>query len=147
MTAFFVRRRQSTSLSVTGELLYCGAHFCFTLEPAYGLAGVKPRAIPAGTYPLDIRFSPRFNRDMPHVEQVPDFTEIMLHPGNFPRDTDGCCLVGTTLGINFVGESDAAFAPLYANIETALASGPQTITFADPVAGQASDLDGQVGIG
>ena len=52
-------------------------------------------AIPYGTYPVDMRYSPHFGKDMAHVENVPGFTEIMIHNGNTTKDTDGCVLVGT----------------------------------------------------
>ncbi len=42
---------------------------CDTLEPALSLP--KHAAIPAGTYPLRITFSPRFNTLLPLIENVP----------------------------------------------------------------------------
>jgi hypothetical protein len=141
---FLVQRRQSTSQSITGELLVSAAHYCFTLEPPYGPSTVKPRAVPAGTFPLDIRFSPRFDRMMPHIENIPDFTDVMLHWGNFPWNTDACILVGSTLGPNFVGNSVAEFDNLFVTIGNALEQGPQVITIADPTGGAAVDVDSEI---
>jgi len=109
-----VRRDLYSSLSTQGELLLDDQHFCYTLEPPVKLDGSKPRAIPVGTYPLTIRWSNKFQRHMPHVEKVPGFVAIEQHIGNFPRDTDGCTLLGYVRGPepNYIGRSVAAFSAL-----------------------------------
>jgi len=72
---------------------------CATLEPpivnskASSFVGLKG-PIPTGTYRIVFRQSPKFGRLMPYVEDVPNFTGIMIHPGNTARDTRGCILVG-----------------------------------------------------
>ncbi len=119
-----VDRRWPESDSLIGELLLAGVHECFTLEPK--------NPIPAGTYPLTIRHSPRFNRPMPHVENVPGHTGILWHWGNFPKDTLDCTLVGELREDNFVGHSLAEFELLFTKLQNALALGPQTITYLDP---------------
>jgi hypothetical protein len=81
---------------------------------------------------------------MPHVEQVPDFTDIMIHPGNWPKNTDGCTVVGGILGDNYVGESDVEFNALYLKIVDALAEGSQTITYLDPPTASVADLDSEI---
>ena len=110
-----VRRQELTELSTRGELLIDGVHECWTLEPVSRSDEVKPRAIPEGTYTVTRRFSPKHNRDVPHVEDVPGFEEIEIHPGNFPQDTVGCTLVGQTKGSqpDFIGSSKAAFNALW----------------------------------
>lgn len=92
-----------------------GAFFCYTLEPPKR-ENIKPRAIPPGTYELTIRFSPKHGRLIPHVENVPGFSEIEIHIGNYPKDTEGCCLVGTTRSLDFVGGSHGAFDTLFAKM-------------------------------
>ena len=86
--------------------MLAGEHFCFTLEPPVKLDG-KPRAIPAGPYPLTIRWSDEFGKHVPHVENVRGFTAIEQQVGNFPRDTKECTLVGQTCGPqpDFIGGS------------------------------------------
>jgi len=91
---------------------------CFTLEPPYRMDGTKPRAIPVGTYPLTIRWSVKFGKHVPHVENVPGFVAIEVHWGNYPRDTDGCTLVGRTRGPlpDFIGSSVLAWTMLMAKL-------------------------------
>lgn len=111
-----VRRDLFTSVSTQGELLIEGDHFCYTLEPPVRHDEIKPRAIPEGTYPLTVRWSAEFGKHVPHVENVPGFTAIEQHVGNFPRDTKGCTLVGITRGPepNYIGSSLKAFHSLMA---------------------------------
>ena len=109
-----------------GQLLVDGASECFTLEDVVRADGVKvygETAIPAGSYPVTITPSARFKRDLPLIENVPNFEGIRIHPGNTAEDTHGCVLVGRTKGPDFVGESKAAFAALYAKIAAALDAG------------------------
>lgn len=109
-----VRRDLFSGLSTQGEQLIDGAHFCFTLEPPVKTDGSKPRAIPEGTYPLTIRWSDHFHKHIPHIENVPGFTAVEQHIGNFPRDTDACTLVGLIRGPdpNYIGQSLVAFTRL-----------------------------------
>ena len=103
----------------------------FTLEPP--ARQVKPRAIPAGTYKLTLRWSPRFERMMPHVEDVPDFAGVLIHWGNFPKDTEGCLLVGRIAHADFVGDSRKAFDELNGLLVTASQMGEKfEIEYKDP---------------
>lgn len=125
---------------------------CYTLEPELRHDQVKPRAIPAGTFPLTLRYSPVHGRIVPHVEDVPGFSEIEIHIGNYPvphpgkdglmkpADTKGCSCVGKTRDVDFVGQSHAAFDTLFEKMLAAAApaqNGVQHvgfITYVDPVA-------------
>lgn len=35
---------------------------------------------------------------VPGIENVPEFTDIEIHSGNFPKDTEGCLLVAESRG-------------------------------------------------
>lgn len=111
-----VQRRTYTPESTQGEMLLNGQHECWTLEPQQSQANGKPYCIPAGLYDYEVAFSPRFNRNVIRLNTVPGFTDIEVHPGNFPRDTHGCTLVGQTESADFVGQSDAEFDALLAKI-------------------------------
>lgn len=119
-----VQRKTLTSKSTIGQLYLDGTFQCYTLEPP--AREDKPHSIPAGTYQLSFRWSPKFLQIMPHVENVPGFEEIELHWGNYPSDTEGCLILGQTVGPDFVGLSKAAFAKLFTPAITG------TITYLDP---------------
>jgi hypothetical protein len=102
-----VQRQWFTENSVCGEMSVDGTFQCFTLEPP--VRETKPYCIPGGTYEVSLSVSPRFRFVTPRVLNVPNFTEIEIHPGNYPHDTEGCCLVGQTHDTDFVGDSRAAF--------------------------------------
>lgn len=94
------------------------SYFCDTLEPTWrNLLGIElpPQlvdarlgrvsgkkaqkmkghtAIPEGTYPVLVTWSPRFKRWLPLLQGVPGFDGIRIHAGNYPDDTQGCVLVG-----------------------------------------------------
>lgn len=76
-----------------GRMMIDGQFFCFTLEPVFKKAG-KPRAIPTGTYTVELYPSERFKAERPLLMSVPDFEGIMIHEGNTEQDTHGCILVG-----------------------------------------------------
>lgn len=103
-----VKRTDKSSISTIGELSIGGIHQCYTLEP--------PVPIPAATYNLTIRWSNRFARLMPHVENVHGHQGIEIHWGNWAKDTQLCTLVGETKSpqVNFIGESRKAFDALFA---------------------------------
>lgn len=128
--SIIVHRKFATDASVVGELTIDSLHEAWTLEPPFRTD--KPRAIPAGTYDLTIRFSKRFARLMPHVENVPDFEGVLIHWGNFPRDTDACLLVGMTREKDFVGMSREEFDRLFLKLNDMIATADQTITYLDP---------------
>jgi GH24 family phage-related lysozyme (muramidase) len=121
-------RNTYTDSSTIGELTVDGVFECYILEDK-----VRPQkirgvtAIPAGTYEVRITHSPRFQRDLPLLLDVPEFSGIRIHPGNSPRDTEGCLLPGRTKAVDFVGESRAAFNALFAKIQAARNAG-KTVT-------------------
>lgn len=111
-----VKRLRVTPESTQGELLINSSHEAWTLEPRMDQSQGKPYAIPPGMYDYVVGPSFRFGRNVICVLGVPGFEDIELHPGNFPRDTHGCCLVGKTQSENFVGESDAEFDELMGRV-------------------------------
>lgn len=86
-----------------GFLTVEGRFLCWTLEdrvreqvgvPVEQWKVPGKTAIPAGTYPLRVTWSPRFKAMLPHVDRVPGFSGIRIHAGNTAEDTEGCILVG-----------------------------------------------------
>ena len=90
-----------------GRLTIDGEPFCDTLEPTdrhLDAITMRPEqklygqtAIPTGTYPVVLTYSPRFKRTLPLLKNVPHFEGIRIHPGNSATDTAGCILVGRRL--------------------------------------------------
>src|ERR1700687_2630242 len=104
-----VLRDTFTASSTTGEMSIDGVFFCYTLEPRSDRSQGKPYCIGAGTYQVLLQMSERFEDLTPHVLGVPGFTEIEIHPGNFPGDTEGCTLVGQLRRTDMVGVSRPVF--------------------------------------
>lgn len=81
---------------------------CVGLEDRYREPGqVKvpgKTCIPCGRYPLTIERSPRLSEQAghdvftPRLHDVAGFQGILIHPGNFERDTLGCLLPGSSFG-------------------------------------------------
>ena len=104
-----VMRDIFTDKSTTGELLIDGEFFCYTLEPRSDRSQGKPYCIPPGTYPVTLELSQHFDMVTPHVANVPGFTEIEIHPGNFSTDTKACTVVGSARIADMVENSRATF--------------------------------------
>ena len=93
-----------------GRLAIDGEPFCDTLEPTdrhLDAITMRPEqklygqtAIPTGSYPVVLTYSPRFKRTLPLLKNIPHFEGIRIHPGNSAADSAGCILVGrqTTSG-------------------------------------------------
>lgn len=90
-----------------GNLYIDGQFFCNALEDtdrglsdSQSLLYIKAKkvfsktAIPTGTYKVDLTYSPRFKRILPLLVGVKGFDGIRIHQGNYPKDTEGCILVG-----------------------------------------------------
>lgn len=94
------------------------------LDASMPLADIKARkvkgrtAIPAGTYKVGIRWSPKHNKDLLYLQDVPGFQYIEVHPGNSADNTEGCQLPGTQRDVAkmTVGHSTQAVAWLEANV-------------------------------
>lgn len=116
-----VSRIWFTDKSTMGILDVDGVRECYTLEPVTKDDDSKPRAIPVGIYPCRLLPSARFQTYTPHVLDVPGFTAIEIHPGNSPKDTEGCLLVGQTIDqeAEWIGNSEPAFNDLLSKLDAA----------------------------
>lgn len=109
MNNIIVQRRWETSQSITGQLSW-GSFNCYTLEPARtNPVNAGHPAIIAGTFDVEILYSKKFKRLMPHVMNVPGRDAIEIHWGNRPADTEGCTVLGTAVSIDWVSHSQVAF--------------------------------------
>jgi hypothetical protein len=119
-----VRRVQFTSISTIGELWLGDWRECWTLEDCVRKIKIpKVTAIPAGRYEVIINFSNRFQRQLPLLLKVPNFDGVRIHPGNKDTDTEGCILVGSSRGVDFIGESRLAFNRLFDEMQRVINKG------------------------
>lgn len=98
----------------------------WTLEPPVrDVKVLGSTAIPAGTYKIELRFSPHFQMVVPHILNVPDFEYVEIHPGNDSANTEACILVGLdhNVGMDFIGRSRIAFELVFNKIQAAIAAG------------------------
>lgn len=125
-----LQRNPSSEKCTIGTLTINGIYQCLTLEDVVRHDGAKvygETAISAGVYEVALTWSPRFKRVLPLVVNVSGFSGIRIHPGNTAQDTEGCLLVGRTLGEDAIYESRAAFNDLFAILTLANSRG-ETIT-------------------
>ena len=116
-----LKRNIFSDKSTIGELSIDDKFYCYTLEDIdrdIEKKGCQAKiqnetAIPRGTYEIVINYSERFQRTMPLLLNVPCFGGIRIHVGNFPKDTDGCILLGKDKGIDQILNSKIIVEPFY----------------------------------
>ena len=107
-----LKRKYKAEAYTIGDLYIDGRFFCHTIEdkvrplparcpdtPSGRTCRCKEKvyahtAIPAGTYKVSMRHSPRFKRVLPYLHDVPHFLGILIHSGNTEEDSAGCIIVG-----------------------------------------------------
>ena len=136
-----VVRHQFGTDATNGLLFINGIFECYTVEDQYQAVKVMHETcIPEGTYDIKFRtvgsFSERYKKKygnahygMLHVQDVPNFTYILIHTGNTDEHTSGCLIVGETqqdLDISddgFIGHSGKAYSKLYNKVSKDLLLG------------------------
>ena len=138
-----VVRTQFGTDATNGILLVDGLFECYTLEDQYQAVKVMHETcIPEGTYDIKFRtvggfhskYSERYgdaHYGMLHLQDVPNFTYILIHAGNTDEHTSGCLIVGETqqdLDISddgFIGHSGKAYSKLYNKVAKELLLGKE----------------------
>lgn len=110
---------------IIGRMLIDGQFVCHTMEPPYTAA--HP-CIPSGTYEVEMYPSTKFKALRPIVKNVPKRSGILIHEGNFPRDTMGCILVGRNDRVGHLSGSRNALSDIMYRISH---SDKTTITIKD----------------
>jgi RNase P/RNase MRP subunit p29 len=136
-----VVRTQFGTDATNGLLFIDGIFECYTLEDQYQAVKVMHETcIPEGTYDINFRktggfhakYSERYKNahyGMLHIQDVPNFTYILIHTGNTDEHTSGCLIVGETqqdLEISkdgFIGSSTVAYKKMYAKVAGQLLQG------------------------
>ena len=113
--------------STISDIFIDGLFTCYGLEdkvrPPEEPKVFGETAIPYGTYDVVISFSPHFQRDLPLLVDVPNFEGVRIHPGNFPKDTEGCLLLGMGKSVDAITQSVAAFDRVFPQIRDAIERG------------------------
>jgi len=138
-----VVRTQFGTDATNGILLIDGIFECFTLEDQYQAVKVMHETcIPEGTYDIKFRtvggFHEKYKKKygkshfgMLHLQDVPNFTYILIHGGNTDEHTSGCLIVGETqqdLDISkdgFISRSQVAYKKLYDKVAKQLLQGKE----------------------
>ena len=136
-----VVRHQFGTDATNGMLFINGIFECYTLEDQYQAVKVMHETcIPEGTYDIKFRKTGGFHAKyteryknahygMLHIQDVPNFTYILIHTGNTDEHTSGCLIVGETqqdLEISkdgFIGSSTTAYKKMYAKVAGQLLQG------------------------
>jgi len=136
-----VVRTQFGTDATNGLLFINGIFECYTLEDQYQAVKVMHETcIPEGTYDIKFRKTGGFHAKyteryknahygMLHIQDVPNFTYILIHTGNTDEHTSGCLIVGETqqdLEISkdgFIGSSAVAYKKMYAKVAGQLLQG------------------------
>jgi len=131
-----LHRQPSSDHSTLGSLTVNGQFECVTLEDVARAPGVKVQdqtAIPAGRYRVIINLSPRLQKMMMRLVDVPMFTGILIHSGNDAEDTKGCILVGQqVVNTNYIHGGSNALPVLQRKVQAALDKGEEVwITITD----------------
>lgn len=124
-----IEREWFTDKSTIGELSFDGDFTCFTLEDTCRRAKVAGQtAIPSGRYEVVIDWSERFQREMPHILEVPAFEGVRIHSGNTAENTEGCILVGFGKEVDVLYSSRAAYEEVCKELKQRLANGKVYLT-------------------
>lgn len=119
-----IYRHTFTDKSTIGDLFIDNKFECYTLEDTCRTKKIpKITAIPPGRYKVVMYKSPKFNRWLPLLEDVPGYSHIEIHNGNTPIDTEGCILVGRRRGEDSVSESLSALDALIPKIQDLIKQG------------------------
>jgi hypothetical protein len=95
--------------STVGQLFINGKLFCATLEPPFRRKKIKGKTrIAPGRYKITLTknsprarlYSDKYNLyGIPALNDVPNFTDVQIHIGNYAKDTAGCILVGESINM------------------------------------------------
>ena len=96
MTTVTLTRKSKKGKAVNGNINFLIGERFFT----YPTLENADFIIPAGTYPLNRTWSPKFKKLLPIIENVPDREGIRIHMGTKPEHSTGCVLVSPMTAAN-----------------------------------------------
>ena len=134
-----IARRETYTI---GHMYVDGEYYCDTLEDTDRglrqdmavpvLRAMKRKgitAIPTGRYRVTLEVkSPKYSKKkdyefcngyVPRLINVPAYDGVLIHIGNYPKDTEGCILVGRNTVVGQVTHSTETFWRLYDRLQQA----------------------------
>jgi hypothetical protein len=132
--------RYSSQNRTTLSVLLIDEHFeCYGLEDCYRPEKIAGETrIPSGRFELVLReygghyekYTKKYegHKGMLQLKDVPNFEHILIHIGNYAKDTKGCLLVGTTANNNVksmgqIVNSTSAYLEMYFKVLPILEKG------------------------
>ena len=123
-----IKRYSHLTESTQGLFLIDGVFECYTLEDEFRV--VKKwgeTCIPNGRYKVELRtegkFHNRYLKKFPdihkgvfHITNVPNFKYILIHIGNYTKNTAGCLLVADIANKGFIQQSTTAYTNMYKKV-------------------------------
>lgn len=97
MKEIVLRRLGVTSNATIGVLQFDDQTFC-TLELLWQDNQTNQSCIPSGEYVCEMVESPKYGRVW-EITNVPNRSHILIHYGNYAKNSLGCILIGTKFGI------------------------------------------------
>lgn len=125
-----IYRQYSSDQCTSGYLAVNGTIQAYTLERSR--AGNRPliSSIPPGTYAGILRYD--------HTDQwkiqltgVPGRSNVQIHTGNTPDDTEGCIIIGKQLGDYLCSIKPGTSAPAYRDLKNAFYGTPNPVSAPD----------------
>ena len=143
-----VDRFTQTESVTFSEIIIDKITVCFGLEDIYREKKVHGKTrIPEGTYDVNLRtvggfhkkYTNKFkdtnfkHKGMLWVRDVPKFKYILIHIGNYAKNTDGCLLLGSSFNphTNMVNSSKSAYTKFYPLVVAAAEANDLTIRYID----------------
>jgi len=125
-----IRRKEPYDDRTIGHFFIDDGLFSYVLEDKDrkleegGLKVPKETAIPRGRHRVVINWSNRFQRMMPEILGVPQFTGIRIHDGEGPLNTEGCPTISHKMeirdGKHWLIRDKTAFKRFFSRLEEAL---------------------------
>ncbi len=113
MKILYLKRVVQSNVTL-GALTDGEAILALTLENPWLQNKAMASCIPEGDYNCEIVKSPKYG-EVYEVQEVPNRSHILIHWGNYVKDTDGCILLGSGVadidgdGVQDITQSKIAF--------------------------------------
>jgi hypothetical protein len=125
-----IKRKEPYDDRTIGHFSINGSLFSYVLEDTDrgletgGVKIPKETAIPKGRYKVIVNWSNHFQRRMPEILNVPQFTGIRIHDGVGPESTEGCPCISHQMeirdGKHWLIRNKTAFNTFFTRLEEAL---------------------------